>query len=201
VTAPAGSGAAPARDGDTRLAEIAARAEAATPGPWVPEPLNPGWVLGPAYGIFENMIFRAGLPTLDEDVKAQQRADGEFAAAARDDVPWLLAEVERLRAERDGYARANEILRRKNDERVAAVAALNRVRDEVGEPDWEYGLSGALLKGGGRLPWIPESRGEHYALHRRRVWHGQPEWIGDGRPVVWDDEDAPAAADVPEAPQ
>ena len=79
-----------------RLNEIRARAEAATPGPWVAygntvEQEKTGWhtvvgteMTGQAYMAYER------LTTKNEDAI--------FIAHAREDIPYLLAEVERLRA-------------------------------------------------------------------------------------------------------
>ncbi len=66
-----------------RLAQIRQRCEAATPGPWVEED---GFILT-----------AAGQRMVADFVPFS--ANSEFMAAARDDVPYLLAEIERLRAE------------------------------------------------------------------------------------------------------
>ena len=68
-----------------RLAQIRQRCEAATPGPWVEED---GFILT-----------AAGQRMVADFVPFS--ANSEFMAAARDDVPYLLAEIERLTAERD----------------------------------------------------------------------------------------------------
>lgn len=75
---------------DDRLAEIEAREAAATPGPWhrldFAHDANDVWI-GPS---FRNVIAQV--------VPDDASADAAFIAHAREDVPWLLAEVRRLRA-------------------------------------------------------------------------------------------------------
>ena len=66
-----------------RLAEIRARAEAATEGPW----------FGSAGGLY---IY--GATPGDEVARTNRPADATFIAAARTDVPELVAEVEWLTA-------------------------------------------------------------------------------------------------------
>ena len=107
-----------------RLDEIRSRAEAATPGPWTIEPLDRKYygteiLDGNARTLFTiwrdnesgpstREIERAGL---DGDFEwshmesADDYADATFTAHAREDIPYLLAENERLRAERNVYAR------------------------------------------------------------------------------------------------
>jgi hypothetical protein len=75
------------------LAEIKAREQAATRGPWEvktnrhPETTGEawGWIKGPC----ENWCWT--------DMRSSSRHDAEFIAHARTDIPALLAEVERLR--------------------------------------------------------------------------------------------------------
>jgi hypothetical protein len=76
-----------------RLAEIQKRADAATSGPWCTD----SWEIyqGAEYvpGISEWIGETCrGATTMEQD-----RADAAFVAAARDDVPFLLAEVAELR--------------------------------------------------------------------------------------------------------
>lgn len=72
-----------------RLAEIRARAEAATPGPWEHE-----YDERDAWRVFGNpamltTVLTPGIPP--------RYSDAAFIAHAREDIPFLLAEVERLR--------------------------------------------------------------------------------------------------------
>ena len=82
---------------DERLAEIEARCNAATPGPWtlMPEMCGPD-----GQGVYEEsglgIICEVGDPYPRGDNHPQENM--EFIAAARADVPDLLAEVRRLRA-------------------------------------------------------------------------------------------------------
>lgn len=80
------------------LDPIKAREAAATPGPWGESPKQPDAVISLAPG-----ATRRG--TFDYDYggafigESMLRADRAFVCAARTDVPALLAEVERLRAQ------------------------------------------------------------------------------------------------------
>jgi hypothetical protein len=74
-----------------RRAEIAARAEAATPGPWCTD--SSEIYQGTEYTSWAVWVGE----TCDPDDRRKSRADAEFIAAARTDVPALLAEVEQLR--------------------------------------------------------------------------------------------------------
>lgn len=85
-----------------RLDEIGARTRAATEGPWT------AWDSGYGYHIGVGDLGEGGQPVrllpariLPEGTRTDigRRGDAEFIAAARRDVPDLLAEVERLRAE------------------------------------------------------------------------------------------------------
>ena len=97
------------------LAAVRDREAAATPGPWyasrrLPEPAQPGgphllicdagWDFDdPEYGHSAPVIAAkpaTGWPDTDDHRAAN--ADAEFIAHAREDVPALLAEVDRLRA-------------------------------------------------------------------------------------------------------
>lgn len=72
-----------------RLAEIEARWLKATPGPWE---VDGGLVYSPEHPTVCQMFNR-----WDEDFD-NHVANGDALAAAPDDVAWLCAEVERLRA-------------------------------------------------------------------------------------------------------
>lgn len=113
----------------TRLDEIKARAETATPGQWlsvrsVSVEVDDG----------RGSIFSV----------ANQR-DATFIAHARSDVPWLVSEVERLDAalraawtERDAYKKAKaENDERFMNERDAARAERDAFKIEVDEKHWD----------------------------------------------------------------
>lgn len=94
------------------LAAIRARAEAATPGPWIydgPDLFAEGeeWMQSisalsdrlAAHGITTELL--ALVPTGEyqpADIQPQSRHDAVFIAAAREDIPRLLDEILRLRA-------------------------------------------------------------------------------------------------------
>ena len=76
---------------ETRLAEIRARVEAATEGPWFAEDrnLDEPWSTTVVYNVFHNG------DTPDRDLVAEAAYDNaEFIAASRTDLPALLAAVE-----------------------------------------------------------------------------------------------------------
>ena len=76
----------------SRLDEIKARADAATEGPWS---AKGGFTSDPMIEVYGQTVFIN--PDLDGDpIQPEVWADVEFIAAAREDVPWLVSEVERL---------------------------------------------------------------------------------------------------------
>ena len=76
-----------------RLSEIAARVNKATPGPWIRCPIM-GW----AHIISEPTNKKVtGTYDLDEGGICSTEKDSDFIRHARQDIPFLLAEVERLR--------------------------------------------------------------------------------------------------------
>lgn len=106
---------------EQQLAEIRSRAEAATEGPWGAYEDSTGRLdivaslkeTGYGYTGRRQIAQTVDLPMDndpnhrdwdDEADEEQSRADGKFIAAARTDVPLLLAEVDRLRTERDEFA-------------------------------------------------------------------------------------------------
>jgi hypothetical protein len=87
---------------DAELDAIEARAKAATPGPWTAEheyiaaPVPGGRPNGEVIGDFIPSTRSRHVPV------QQMRANATFVAAARDDVPALVAEVRRLTAAWEG---------------------------------------------------------------------------------------------------
>ncbi|MFE0887853.1 hypothetical protein ACFW4Q_02260 [Streptomyces rochei] len=114
-----------ARLSPEREAEIAARAEAATPGPWFVHPDWPGRV-------FSESEFNAHVARV---TGSNPEHNEQFIAHARTDVPALLAELAAVRAERD-QAR----------ERALREAAdhFNRMADR--EPD-PHGYRARVMRG------------------------------------------------------
>lgn len=88
---------------DTRLAEIAARCERATTGPWlvaVGEEVGHNWLVCGSSRDDDN-AGRMWCVETDSihasDVDGDARDDAAFIAHARTDIPTLLVEIERLR--------------------------------------------------------------------------------------------------------
>lgn len=112
-----------------RLNEITARAEAATAGPWCTD----------SWEIYQGTEYQPGISQwIGETCRGtsspeQDRADAEFVAAARADVPALVAEVRRLLAERhstnESLDEAIQALREK-EQREAVVAGFVAARAE-----------------------------------------------------------------------
>lgn len=117
---------------DERLAEIRARVDATTTGPWAVRDL---YVIAPGDVHIADFEWLA-----DTDKEwAEFKANATFTAAARQDVPALLAEVERLRAEerlfvgvvneRDQALRERNEARAERDEARAELATAVEERD------------------------------------------------------------------------
>ncbi|MFF9205102.1 hypothetical protein ACF1AE_25440 [Streptomyces sp. NPDC014986] len=85
-----------------RLAGIAARAAAATPGPWCTD----AWEIYQGAEYMPGLSMWIGETCRGTSTPEQDRADAAFVAAARTDVPALLADAARLRTERDRYRSA-----------------------------------------------------------------------------------------------
>lgn len=139
---------------DEELKAIRARAEAASPGPW--EDRLDGWTVRDANGGKVAATYRA------DGTAEQQVNDQQFIAAARADVPALLAHADALRRERDAadgaFAdylamggpecdRAAEAEARiRADERARARAVVEVALAEVREdPSWDARTQAAAL--------------------------------------------------------
>lgn len=75
------------------LTEILARADAATPGPWCTD----AWEIYQGTEYLPGLSWWIGETCRGTSTPEQDRADATFVAAARTDVPKLVAEVDRLR--------------------------------------------------------------------------------------------------------
>lgn len=118
-------------------AKIRARAEAATEGPWFTEELDRMYVGnradGRSSGLWALVYGTADyLAELNREARDRKRADAEFIAAARSDVPALCDEVDRLRAENEqvrggrvGYFAAAAEAIEQRDAALARVAELD----------------------------------------------------------------------------
>jgi hypothetical protein len=109
------------------LEAIRKRAEAATPGPW-------------GYADRDNVVFTANADykyAVEIAEEVGHKFDGEFIAHAREDVPKLLAEIERLRRELSFIAHVDLVKNAYDKEHIAVSVqswALN-VLDGVNHDD------------------------------------------------------------------
>jgi hypothetical protein len=91
------------------LDEIEARAKAATPGPWTVCPMDMYIFGGDGHMIASNcpmedtwQVRGAGAEGSGQRPEGSQDANAAFIAAAREDIPRLIAEVRRLQAQVNG---------------------------------------------------------------------------------------------------
>lgn len=119
-----------------RLEEIKARADAATPGPWEFEPQEVEEDDEPCTGAW---VPKACPFTYGDGLYYMDDANAEFVANARQDVPDLLAEVERLKSQYDELVDAlcrKSWAPRNEHARVVALAKIMKARElEVVEND------------------------------------------------------------------
>lgn len=116
-----------------RLVEIKARCEAATPGPWVRredwsakvERVYPPGSLLDSIGMAE----QSSVFWLQGSNRPNFRADGDFIANAREDVPWLLARLAAAEAERDAAERERQSIANQLSAQLADLATLRQERD------------------------------------------------------------------------
>jgi len=88
---------------DPRIAAIRARLEAATKGPWEKRPWHvAGQKSPPKWSISAPGRHIAMVGNANGQTKPAWEADADLIAAAPTDLAWLVGEVERLTAERDG---------------------------------------------------------------------------------------------------
>ena len=80
---------------ETRLAEIRARVEAATEGPWGHYSINPR--VTPEHAVYSVPLDADPLAQSSEIAGPVEPRDAEFIAASRTDLPALLAAVEAVR--------------------------------------------------------------------------------------------------------
>jgi hypothetical protein len=80
---------------EQQLDDIEARAAAATPGPWCTD----SWEIYQGTEYLPGISLWIGETCRGTSTPEQDRNDAAFVAAARTDVPALLAEIRRLRAE------------------------------------------------------------------------------------------------------
>ena len=143
-----------------RLEEIKARADAATEGPWH------AWDRGIGWEVHKGEGCAPGRRPPCDDLNGEFRGtftqpDAKFIAAAREDVPWLVSEIERLTRVIDAKPRQplvvlNEYLDRAEKaetevERLTAerdaLAQIKRHIDEVRDgTGWTVQIYGVLLQ-------------------------------------------------------
>lgn len=111
---------------DARVQEIRARLEAATPGPWQT------WPDGTEESV-ESVSVGRFVCHLNSNMR-QFRDDAAFIAHARQDVPWLLARLDALEAERDylesGFKTLLEVGKTQRDRARKAEAERDVLRVE-----------------------------------------------------------------------
>lgn len=83
----------------SRLDEIQARLADATPGPWVPG-YDAGWTVEVPEG--------AEIAAMTDQEAGQGRADADFIAHAREDMPALIEFARRVEAVLDDHESTNE---------------------------------------------------------------------------------------------
>ena len=115
----------------SRLGEIKARADVATPGPWH------AWDRGIGWEVHKGEECAPGCGRSCDALNGEfretfTRADAEFIAAAREDEPWLVSEVERLTAERDALAAQVARVEALAGQQAITCHATNRWDDERG---------------------------------------------------------------------
>lgn len=120
----------PGRLSPEHEAEIAARAEAATPGPWETRP-----EYGPHFYAYLGGSHLRGVGTLNFGEGEDAEADKALTVNAREDIRALLAELAAVRAERDqARARVAELERPAEYERPVDEAPIPYVLTEQAEP-------------------------------------------------------------------
>jgi len=118
------------------LDAIRARAEAATDGPW--ERYGDGSHEVYCAANFEDTAYEPPDVTYGSD----RPADAEFIAHARTDVPALIAEVERLRKEREGLVAVVSQLKMRGIEADGDAIKLRNTLDHIREALVSYPTCG-----------------------------------------------------------
>ena len=142
-----------------RLREIKERCERATPGPWIVSPNRHKAKDGSQWGIIEARIrtVTGGIVahticTWDGD---NGRANAEFAAHAREDVPVLVAEVEQLHRFAKEIRRTARHWRR----RAKVMMAKGKASDRSDDAHWFAGQAEAFEQAAWDLEIILDSLG------------------------------------------
>lgn len=109
------------------------REQAATPGPWQTSVdvlhARDGQKLE-RYRLFaRHKRLGDGVEAFDESKNKQAQRNGEFIAHARDDIPALIAEVDRLTTERNSYKINATVYEKRVAELEAILRGIERARD------------------------------------------------------------------------
>ena len=124
-----------------RLAEIQARMDrlnadrTLTGGTWTASPVNDKSVLPPEQAhVVEDVVQTASFVTRASVGVFGDERHAQFAAAAREDMPWLVDEIVRLRAETQTLGTEKGLL----EERFAQLRAeLEKLRNTVAAHIWD----------------------------------------------------------------
>ena len=145
-----------------QLEAIRKRVVAATAGPWIP-----------FYGYDGEAVVVAPTNEHGEIATDMYDNDAEFIAHASEDIPALLAEVERLREKNEDMRIKVEVTDESAESIIAENERLQNALSEIADiADWDYGLEHAKditfkaigePKGwDGKSEGIDEALGEHY---------------------------------------
>ncbi|MFJ7269358.1 hypothetical protein ACIQV3_22400 [Streptomyces sp. NPDC099050] len=113
-------------DADPRLAEITARVHAASKGPWTVEAHQPTLT---RRVVSDDFVLDANLGYLGN----ANQPDAAFIAAAREDVPWLVAELTEARVKLEADGKAIDDLRAvlvERDKQIAELIAAEPTLDD-----------------------------------------------------------------------
>jgi hypothetical protein len=114
------------------LTEIAARANAATPGSWEATELPPNELhRRPAFWVEAEYHEPSGTHTKTVADVMWSMEDAEFIAHAREDVPALLAEVKQLRAQMDAVEKFVAA-------RAEYITAINNCHPDNSHDYWRW---------------------------------------------------------------
>ncbi|MDF2708140.1 MAG: hypothetical protein K0R62_3792 [Nonomuraea muscovyensis] len=141
---------------EQRLVEILARAEAAAPGPWGSDGAD---IYGSLAGVL--MIDLWIGETLNMDDLPQAIANASFIAAARSDVPELVAEVQRLLAERHStneWVTDAAVQLRVQRDRIAELEAWTPAVQEPENPFRPCGCPKRFDRHAWGCPTVPEDQ-------------------------------------------
>jgi hypothetical protein len=119
-------------------AEIRARADAATPGPWqwnsysgICAGVSKGHLLYDGWDGEEGVAWVCwidnGPYAGDQLILAESKANAAFIEHSRQDIPFLLAELDRLRADRDSLQKQAEIQSATESEALALVEQMRPI--------------------------------------------------------------------------